>query len=89
MSLVIVVIFILCHSLRWIPNLWELKHAGLKKVNQQPPSIFFKELLTDRVMTQWFTFVDDLVMSLITLSQNSAVSVTVLRLQRGCPPISG
>jgi hypothetical protein len=52
-SLVIVVIFILCHSLRWIPNLWELKHAGLKKVNQQPPSIFFKELLIDLVMTQW------------------------------------
>jgi hypothetical protein len=31
-SLVIVVIFILCHSLRWIPNIWELKHSGLKKV---------------------------------------------------------
>ncbi len=25
-------IFILCHSLRWIPNIWELKHSGLKKV---------------------------------------------------------
>ena len=31
-SLAIVVIFILCHSLRWIPNIWELKQAGAKKV---------------------------------------------------------
>jgi hypothetical protein len=32
-SLAIVVIFILCHSLRWIPNIWELKQAGAKKVS--------------------------------------------------------
>jgi hypothetical protein len=31
-SLVIVIVFILCHSLRWIPNIWELKQAGVKKV---------------------------------------------------------
>ncbi len=28
-------IFILCHSLRWIPNIWELKHSGLKKVTSE------------------------------------------------------
>jgi hypothetical protein len=32
-SLVIVIVFILCHSIRWIPNIWELKQAGVKKVS--------------------------------------------------------
>ena len=26
------IVFILCHSIRWIPNIWELKQAGVKKV---------------------------------------------------------
>ncbi|XP_023347416.1 FMRFamide receptor [Eurytemora carolleeae] len=30
-SLLIVAIFILCHSLRWIPNIWELKQSGEEK----------------------------------------------------------
>ena len=38
-SLLIVGIFILCHSLRWIPNIWELKHSGLKKVGRGPCSV--------------------------------------------------
>ncbi len=33
-------IFILCHSLRWIPNIWELKHSGLKKVTGEKDAIY-------------------------------------------------
>ena len=30
-SLLIVVVFIICHSIRWIPNIWEMKQAGTDK----------------------------------------------------------
>jgi hypothetical protein len=47
------VLFILCHSLRWIPNLWELQEAGRKKVSllpiiRKPLSLFTGYGLIDR-----------------------------------------
>ena len=31
-SLLIVGVFALCHSIRWIPNIWEMRQAGTDKV---------------------------------------------------------
>ena len=31
-SLAIVAVFILCHTVKWIPNLWELRQAEIGKV---------------------------------------------------------
>ena len=31
-TLVIVAVFIVCHSVRWIPNMWEMKQAGTDAV---------------------------------------------------------
>ena len=33
-SLVIVAVFIMCHSVRWIPNVWEMKQAGTDTVGE-------------------------------------------------------
>jgi hypothetical protein len=41
-SLVIVIVFILCHSIRWIPNIWELKQAGVKKVSFKLANLLLK-----------------------------------------------
>ena len=31
-GLIIVAVFIVCHSLRWIPSMWELKQTGTDMV---------------------------------------------------------
>ena len=36
-SLVIVAVFISCHSVKWIPNMWELRQAEMGKVLTSPP----------------------------------------------------
>ena len=43
-SLVIVAVFIMCHSVRWIPNVWEMKQAGTDMVGDKTcneNSLFF------------------------------------------------
>ena len=51
-SLVIVVVFISCHSVKWVPNMWELRQAEMDKVRSFhgspfPPIWYFLQLDTE------------------------------------------
>ena len=40
-SLAIVTVFISCHSVKWVPNIWELRQAELDKVQFRPLAFLF------------------------------------------------
>ena len=40
-SLAIVTVFISCHSVKWVPNIWELRQAEMDKVQFRPLAFLF------------------------------------------------
>ena len=50
-SLAIVTMFILCHSVRWVPNTWELAHLGSTYRPPTPPWIQYTNAVSHLLIT--------------------------------------
>ena len=84
-SLVIVVVFISCHSVKWVPNMWELRQAEMDKVGQGHQLLLCNHIVLLQLDTEFPAFINRVaeVSHLLTVFNSSANLYIYLMKQHG------